>query len=45
MQIVTWNVNSIKARLGHVLDFLQARRPDVMLLQELSRSLAILTAS
>jgi exodeoxyribonuclease-3 len=35
MQIVTWNVNSIKARLGHVLDFLQARRPDVMLLQEL----------
>jgi exodeoxyribonuclease-3 len=35
MKIVTWNVNSIKARLGHVLDFLHAQQPDVLLLQEL----------
>jgi exodeoxyribonuclease-3 len=35
MKIVTWNVNSIKARLGHVLDFLRAQQPDVLLLQEL----------
>lgn len=35
MKIVTWNVNSIKARLGHVLDFLKEQQPDVLLLQEL----------
>lgn len=34
-RIVSWNVNSIKARLGHVRDFLSANRPDILLLQEL----------
>ena len=35
MKIVTWNVNSIKSRLLHVTAYLQAVRPDVLLLQEL----------
>jgi exodeoxyribonuclease-3 len=35
MKIVTWNVNSVKARLAHVLAFLSDFRPDVLLLQEL----------
>ncbi len=35
VKIATWNVNSIKARLGHVLDWLKAAAPDVVLLQEL----------
>lgn len=35
MQIATWNVNSLRARMGHVLDWLRARQPDVLLLQEL----------
>ncbi|MBL8697438.1 MAG: exodeoxyribonuclease III [Alphaproteobacteria bacterium] len=35
MRIATWNVNSIKARLPHVLDFLAGAKPDVLLLQEL----------
>ncbi|MDX1485683.1 MAG: exodeoxyribonuclease III [Alphaproteobacteria bacterium] len=34
-KIATWNVNSIKARLGHVLDWLKSEAPDVALLQEL----------
>ncbi len=34
MKIVTWNVNSLKARLGLVLEYLRAARPDVALLQE-----------
>lgn len=33
--IVTWNVNSIKARLNNVLEFLNNEKPDIVLLQEL----------
>lgn len=35
MKIATWNVNSLKARLSHLLDWLKAAQPDVVLLQEL----------
>lgn len=35
MRIATWNVNSVRARKQHVLDWLQAAAPDVVLLQEL----------
>ena len=35
MRIVTWNVNSLKARGHHVADYLDAVRPDVIGLQEL----------
>lgn len=35
MKLVTWNVNSIKVRLPHVLDWLATERPDVLCLQEL----------
>jgi exodeoxyribonuclease III len=34
MKITTWNVNSLRARLTHVVDFLRAHRPDVLCLQE-----------
>ena len=34
MKIATWNVNSIKARLPNVLDWLREASPDVVLLQE-----------
>ncbi len=34
MRIATWNVNSIKARLPNVMDWLDRARPDVLLLQE-----------
>jgi exodeoxyribonuclease III len=34
MKIATWNVNSLKARLPLVLDYLRAAKPDVALLQE-----------
>jgi exodeoxyribonuclease-3 len=34
MKIATWNVNSIKARLPRVLDWLASAQPDVALLQE-----------
>ncbi len=34
MKIATWNVNSLKVRLPHVLDWLTAAEPDVLCLQE-----------
>jgi len=34
MLIVTWNVNSLKARLPRVLEFLETHQPDVLCLQE-----------
>lgn len=35
IKIATWNVNSIKTRLAHVLEWCQNAQPDVVLLQEL----------
>ncbi len=35
MKVASWNVNSIKVRLEHVLDWLDAAKPDVLGLQEL----------
>ena len=35
MRIVTWNVNSIKQRVGHLVAFLDEAKPDVVCLQEL----------
>ena len=35
MKIATWNVNSVKARLQHLLAWLKSAQPDVALLQEL----------
>jgi exodeoxyribonuclease-3 len=34
MKIATWNVNSLKVRLPHVLDWLSAAKPDILCLQE-----------
>lgn len=34
MRLVTWNVNSLKARLPRVLEFLAQHEPDVLCLQE-----------
>jgi exodeoxyribonuclease III len=34
MKIATWNVNSFKVRLPHVLDWLAVEQPDVLCLQE-----------
>jgi exodeoxyribonuclease-3 len=35
MQIATWNVNGVRARLEFILDWLRERKPDVVGLQEL----------
>lgn len=38
MRVVTWNVNSMSARLDFVLDFIVAREPDILCVQELKLS-------
>lgn len=35
MKIATWNVNSIKARLDHAKNWIEANHPDVLMIQEL----------
>ena len=34
VKVVTWNVNSIHARLDNVLNWVEANDPDILLLQE-----------
>ena len=34
MRVATWNVNSLRVRLPQLLEWLQARKPDVVCLQE-----------
>ena len=38
MTIATWNINGMQARLGFLLHWLRARRPDLVLLQELKQT-------
>ena len=35
MKIATWNVNSLRVRLPHVLKWLEEEKPDILALQEL----------
>ena len=37
MKIATWNVNSLNVRLPHVLEWLSANDPDVLVLQEIKQ--------
>lgn len=39
MIVASWNVNSIRARIGHLLDWLKFASPDVVCLQELKVTL------
>ncbi len=38
LSIVTWNLNSIRPRMEHVLGYLNTHRPDILLLQEIKIS-------
>lgn len=37
MKIATWNVNSLNVRLAHVIEWLSASMPDVLVLQEIKQ--------
>ena len=35
MKIVSWNVNSVRARVNNILDYIKDANPDILLLQEI----------
>ena len=35
MKIVSWNVNSVRARITNILDYIKKSTPDILLLQEI----------
>ena len=35
MKIISWNVNSVRARLVNILDYIKDASPDILLLQEI----------
>ena len=35
MKIVSWNVNSVRARINNILDYIKNAGPDVLLIQEI----------
>ncbi len=35
MKIVSWNVNSIRARISNVLEYIKEEEPDILMFQEI----------
>ena len=35
MKIVSWNVNSVRARIKNILDYIEQAKPDILLVQEI----------
>ena len=35
MKIISWNVNSVRARIDNIIDYIKDSKPDVLLLQEI----------
>tara|TARA_Y100000816_G_scaffold29473_1_gene18826 strand:- start:155 stop:931 length:777 start_codon:yes stop_codon:yes gene_type:complete len=35
MKIISWNVNSVRARITNILDYIKQAKPDILLLQEI----------
>ena len=35
MKIISWNVNSVRARIENILNYIKDSKPDVLLLQEI----------
>ena len=35
MRISSWNVNSVRARIENILDYLAKEKPDILMLQEI----------
>ena len=35
MKIISWNVNSVRARIANILEYIKQADPDILLLQEI----------
>ena len=45
MRLATWNVNSVKARLPRLLEWLAEAKPDIVCLQEIKSTTALFPAA
>ena len=35
MKIISWNVNSVRARITNILEYIKQSKPDILLIQEI----------
>ena len=35
MKIVSWNVNSVRARINNILNYIKSSKPDILMMQEI----------
>ena len=35
MKIISWNVNSVRARIENIIQYIKESKPDILLLQEI----------
>ena len=35
MKIVSWNVNSVRARITNIIDYIKDSKPDLLMIQEI----------
>ena len=35
MKIISWNVNSVRARINNILNYIKTDKPDILLFQEI----------
>jgi len=35
MKIISWNVNSVRARIENIINYIKDSKPDILLLQEI----------
>ena len=35
MKIVSWNVNSVRARISNILNYIKSSKPDILMIQEI----------
>ena len=38
MKIISWNVNSVRARIDNITNYIKDDKPDILLLQEIGQS-------
>ena len=42
MKITSWNVNSVRARILNIINYIEDSKPDILMLQEIKTVLSII---
>ena len=43
MKIISWNVNSVRARITNILDYIKQSSPDILLIQDTNATIIVKT--